>query len=75
MHLFYEVWNQQIEDLTEAATGGALQKRKIFLRIFQNPQEALTSESLFNKVVGLRPATLLKRDSDTGVFMWILQSS
>ena len=47
----------------------ALQKRKMFLRTSQNPQEALASESLFNKVAGLRPATLLKRDSDTGVFM------
>ena len=54
---------------TEVATGGALQKRKMFLRTSQNPQEALASESLFNKVAGLRPATLLKRDSDTGVFM------
>ena len=25
--------------------------------------------SLFNKVAGLRPATLLKRDSKTGVFL------
>ena len=54
---------------TEVATEGALQKRKMFLRTSQNPQEALASESLFNKVAGLRPATLLKRDSDTGVFM------
>ena len=26
-------------------------------------------ESLFNKVAGLRPGALLKRDSDTGVFL------
>ena len=26
----------------------------------------------FNKVAGLRPATLLKRDSGTSVFLWIL---
>ena len=26
-------------------------------------------ESLFYKIVGLRPANLLKRDSNTGVFM------
>ena len=54
---------------TEVATGGALRKRKMFLRISPNPQEALASESLFNQVVGLRPATLFKRDSDTGIFM------
>ena len=26
----------------------------------------------FNKVAGLSPATLLKKDSDTGAFLWIL---
>ena len=34
-------------------------------------------ESLFNKAAGLktwRPATLLKRDSNTGVFLWILRN-
>ena len=31
---------------TEVATGGALQKRKMFLRISQNPQEAHASEFL-----------------------------
>ena len=30
--------------------------------------------SLFNKVVGLRPATLLKRDSNTAVFLWSLRN-
>ena len=28
-------------------------------------------ESLFNKVAGLRPATLFKKDSNTGAFMRI----
>ena len=28
----------------------------------------------FNKVADLRPATLLKRDPGTGVFLWILQN-
>ena len=30
-------------------------------------------ESLFNKVAGLRPATLLKRDPGTGTFLRILR--
>ena len=30
-----------------------------------------TLESLFNKVAGLRPATLFKKDSNTGAFMRI----
>ena len=29
-------------------------------------------ESIFNKVAGLRPATLLKRKFGAGVFLWIL---
>ena len=28
--------------------------------------------SFFNKIAGLKPATLLKKDSGTGVFQWIL---
>ena len=31
-------------------------------------------ESLFNKVAGLIPATLLKRDAIAGVFMWNLRN-
>ena len=31
-------------------------------------------ESPFIKVVGLRSATLLKRDPNTGVFLWDLQN-
>ena len=34
-------------------------------------QETPILESFLNKVQGWRPATLLKRDSNTGVFMWI----
>ena len=31
-------------------------------------------QSLFNKLAGLMPAILLKRDSDTGASLWILQN-
>ena len=41
--------------------------KKAFLKISQNSQES-TFDFFFNKVVGLRPAILLKRDSGTGVF-------
>ena len=34
----------------------------------------LCQSAFFHKVAGLRPATLLKRDSGTGVFLWILQN-
>ena len=36
--------------------------------------ESTCVRNLFNKVAGLRPATLLKRDSGTGVFQWILRN-
>ena len=42
--------------------------KKTFLEMPQNSQEN-TYQSLF-----LWPATLLKRDSDTGVFLWILSN-
>ena len=37
------------------------------------PRQTVASESLINKIAGLqafRPALLLKRDSDTSVFLW-----
>ena len=43
--------------------------KKMLLIISQNSQETPVSESLFNKVAGLRPATLSKRDSGTDVFL------
>ena len=56
--------------VSEAATGGALQK-KGFLEILQNSQENTCARvSFFNKIGGLRPATLLKRDFGTGVFFY-----
>ena len=54
--------------LQEAATEGVLLK-KMFLKILRISQETPVLESLFNKVVDLRPVSLLKRDSNTGVFL------
>ena len=46
---------------TEAVIGGNLSK-KLFLKISQNSQEnTCAGVSFFDKVVGLRPATLLKK--------------
>ena len=45
----------------EAATGGVVQK-KLFLKILKYSQEVTCAESFFNKVAGLGPASLLKRD-------------
>ena len=47
-------------EISEAATGGVLWK-KLFLKISQYSQE------------NCRPPTLLKRDSNTGVFLWLLR--
>ena len=48
--------------------------RKLFLKILQYPQETLVLESIFKNLQTFRPATLLKRDPTTGVFLWILQN-
>ena len=37
-------------------------------------RETPVLESLFNKVAGLRSATLLKENSSTGAFLWILRN-
>ena len=58
--------------VTKAATGGVLWK-KMFLKISQISQGNTCVGSLFNKVAGLRPVTLLKRDSNAGVFLWSLR--
>ena len=41
--------------------------KKLFLQISQNHMETPASESLSNKFVCLKPATLLKRDSGSSV--------
>ena len=57
--------NCSVVGLSEAAT-------KLFLKISQYPQETLELESVFKKSKVWRPATLLKRDPNKGVFLWIL---
>ena len=49
--------------------------KKVFLEISQNsPENTSARVSFFNKVTGLRLATLLKRDYGTGVFLSILRN-
>ena len=43
--------------------------KKTFLKISQNSLENTYARVFSNKVASLRPATLLKRDSGTGVFL------
>ena len=48
---------------------------KVFLEISQNShKEACARVSFLSKVIGQRPATLLKRDSGTGLFLLILRN-
>ena len=49
-------------------------QKKLFWKYFGKTHRwTLESEYLFNKVADLQPATLLKRDFDTGVFQLILR--
>ena len=43
----------------------------LFLKFSKTSQETPALESFFIKLQALRPATLLKRNSSTGVFEWI----
>ena len=60
---------------SEAVTIGVLWK-KVFLKIWQYPQKTVDWKHLcwglvLIKLQVFRPATLLKRDYNTGVFLWI----
>ena len=46
--------------------------KKFFLKVSQNSRENTCASLFFNNVAGLRPVTLLKKDSGTGVFLWSL---
>ena len=54
--------------LSEAATKAVLKAFVI------SSQETLVLESLFKKLHVCKPAILLKRDPNTGVFLWILRN-
>ena len=59
--------------LPEVATGVSYKKDvlKYFAKLIG---KHLCQSLFFNNVAGLRPATLLNRDSGTGVFLWILRN-
>ena len=59
--------------LTEAATRSVLWK-KVLLQTSQNSQENTCIRAFFNKTAVLRTATLLKKSSVTGAFLWILRN-
>ena len=60
---------------TEAVAQKCVFCKKGVLRNFAKFTGKYLYQRLFlDKVAGLRPATLLKKDSGTGVFLWILQN-
>ena len=67
--------NKYIKLLCEMKFSDKLRRcsvKNVFLEISQNLPESTCVGVFFNKVAGLRPETLLKRDSNTGAFRSIL---
>ena len=62
----YLLMLRYLQGITEAVVQRCSVK-KLFLKISYNSQKAPMLECLFNKVEGLRPISLLKRDSITSV--------
>ena len=61
------VWNRFVLPLEVVARSGSV--KKLFLKISQNSQENNCARvSFFNKTAGLRPATLLKKETLAQVF-------
>ena len=48
--------------------------KKMFLKIWQNSQENMCQSLFFNKVAGFSLQFYYKRDSGTGVFLWICKT-
>ena len=48
--------------------------KKVFLKVHNIHRKIPVLEFLFNKITDLRPATLLKRDPSTSVFLPILEN-
>ena len=68
LHYLFNFQKQSLADL--------LQNRRSW-KFRKLHSKTLKSKSFFNKVAGLKacvPAALLKRDSETGVFLWNLQN-
>ena len=63
------ILTQLLEQNSEAATGGVLKNFANFTG------KHLCWSLFFTKLQAFRPATLLKRDSYTGVFLWNLRNS
>ena len=61
------LWNETVRQITEMFC-----KKGAPRNFTKFTWKHLCWSLFFNKIAGLRPKNLLKRDSDTGVFWWIL---
>ena len=71
--IFWEVCNFNNIPISTEAVSWRCSAKKVFLEILKSHMKTPVPESLFNKAVGVKPAILLKRDSDTA-FLWVLQN-
>ena len=71
---FSKAWlkfNTVIVQSTEAVTRGVLLK-KLFLRFRNIYRKTLASEPIINEFKGLKACNVIKKDLNTGTFLWIL---
>ena len=61
------LWNDTVREITDVFC-----KKGVLRNFTKFTWKHLCWSLFFNKVADLRPETLLKRDSNTGVFRWIL---
>ena len=67
------LWNETVRQITKRSNCLEVFCKKGVLKNYPKfTWKHLCWSIVFNKVAGLRPETLLKRDSSTGVFRWIL---
>ena len=67
------IFSATIISLVTSAITQRWSVKKLFLKISQNFQKKVLL-SVFNKVADCRPVTSINRNSDTSVFLWILQT-
>ena len=69
---FENIWHQFPDLYNQIPDEFQVQKQPVKVRNIQ--RKTFVLESLFNKFIGPRLATVLKRDYNTGVFLWKLQT-
>ena len=65
------MWENKVLDFLKQSPE-VLYKKGVLRNFTKFTGKHLCQSLLFNRVAGLKPATLVKKDSGTGVFLWIL---